>query len=181
MLTLILCYYIFMTIIKDEVLDLVNENDEIIGQMERGGVYENNLNNFRVINCFIKNSEGKLWIPKRQTNKRMFPNCLDVSCGGHVSTGETYEEAFAKEMSEELNIDISKLSYKVLGRCNPRDGNMSAFMYVYEIESNDSPNYNQDDFQSFEWLTPQELMEKINNKVKAKQDLPKLIKKFYLK
>ena len=53
-----------MTTQTEEILDLVNENDEIIGNMPRSEVYAKNLNNFRVINCFIKNKEGKLWIPE---------------------------------------------------------------------------------------------------------------------
>lgn len=165
---------------SDEILDLVDNNDNIIGQMERAEVYKNNLSNFRVINCFIKNSEGKLWIPLRQTNKRMFPSCLDVSCGGHVSSGESYEEAFRKEMKEELNIDVDSVQYRVLGICNPRDAGTSAFMTVYELIQDEAPNYNPDDFQSYEWLLPTELTTKIEGGVKSKSDLIKLVKRFYL-
>ncbi len=164
----------------DEILDLVDENDQIIGSMERGEVYKNNLNNFRVINCFIKNSEGKIWIPKRQLNKRMFPDCLDVSCGGHVSSGESYEEAFRKEMREELNIDIDKTPYKILGICTPKIDRVSAFMTVYEISQDDTPQYNPEDFQSYEWIEPTEILSRIKNGSKSKDDLPILVKKFYL-
>lgn len=168
-----------MTTQTEEILDLVNEKDEIIGSMPRSEVYAKNLNNFRVINCFIKNSEGKLWVPRRQANKRLFPNALDVSCGGHVSSGETYEVAFAKEMSEELNINISKTTYKILGTMTPKDG-ASAFMTVYEIESDVVPNYNPDDFISYEWLTPEEVMGKLADGDISKDDLPKILKRFYL-
>ena len=165
----------------DEILDLVNDNDEIIGSMERGEVYKNNLNNFRVINCFIKSSEGKLWIPLRQHNKRMFPNSLDVSCGGHVSSGESYLDAFKKEMREELNIDTDTIQYKVLGKCNPEVDNVSAFMTVYEIVQDVAPEYNPDDFQSYEWIAPKDLVKDTEDGTrKSKDDLPKLVRKFYL-
>lgn len=165
----------------DEILDLVNDNDEIIGALERDEVYRSNLNNFRVINCFIKNNEGKLWIPLRQHNKRMFPNCLDVSCGGHVSSGESYLDAFKKEMQEELNIDIDTKQYKVLGKCNPKADNVSAFMTVYEITQDIAPEYNPVDFQSYEWINPEDLVKEIESGTrKSKDDLPKLVRKFYL-
>lgn len=163
-----------------EMLDLVDNNDTVISSMERNEVYANKLNNFRVINGFIKNSEGKLFIPRRQKNKRLFPLALDVSVGGHVTSGETYEEAFAKETAEELNVDIYSIPFKILGTMNPHTDNVSAFMTVYEIQSDLTPAYNPDDFIEHYWLTPEEILLRIENGDSAKGDLPKLIKKFYL-
>jgi isopentenyldiphosphate isomerase len=164
----------------EEILDLVNENDEVVEQKGRTEVHANQLTNYRVINCFIKRSDGKLWIPRRQSNKRLFPNCLDVSCGGHVSSGETYEEAFAKEMMEELNIDVTKTPYKELGTCRPHLDGTSAFMHVYEIESDEAPQYNPEDFTGYEWLSPLEVLTKLEAGDKSKDDLPRLIRKFYI-
>lgn len=165
---------------QEEILDLVNENDEVIEQKGRTEVHANQLTNYRVINCFIKNSEGKLWIPRRQSNKRLFPDCLDVSCGGHVSSGETYEEAFQKEMMEELVINTSATPYIELGVCTPHQDGTSAFMHVYEIESDTAPDYNPEDFTSYEWLSPLEILTKLESGDKSKDDLPRLIRKFYL-
>ncbi len=50
---------------SDEILDIVDENDCIIGQVRRGDAYARGLTNFRVIDAFIRNSEGKLFIPRR--------------------------------------------------------------------------------------------------------------------
>jgi isopentenyl-diphosphate delta-isomerase len=143
-------------------------------------VYAKDLHNFRVVNCFIKNSDGKLWIPRRQSRKRLFPNCLDVSCGGHVSSGETYEDAFQKEMMEELNIETTTTPYIELGICTPSTDGTSAFMYVYEIQSDIVPNYNAEDFSGYEWLTPREVLAKLEAGDKSKDDLPILIQKFYI-
>ena len=81
----------------DEYLDLVDENDNVIGKEKRSIVYSKGLNNFRVVNLFIVNSEGKIWIPRRGPHKRIFPSALDMSMGGHVDSGETYEQAFKRE------------------------------------------------------------------------------------
>lgn len=165
---------------KDELLDLVDSKDRVIGSMERGEVYAKGLSNFRVINCFIKNSKGQIWVPVRQKNKRIFPNALDMSCGGHVSSSETYLDAFKKEMLEELNIDIEKVDYRLLGKCNPVSDTVSAFMEVYEIISDEVPKFNPDDFQDYSWMYPQEIVSAIESGVAAKGDLPKLVSKFYL-
>lgn len=164
----------------DEYLDLVNRNDKVIGKMKRSEVYSKDLSNFRTVNAFLINSKGQIWVPRRAKDKRIFPLCLDMSMGGHVESGETYDQAFKRELKEELNIDVAKISYKVLGKANPHENDISCFSTIYEIRSDKAPEYNKNDFVEYYWLTPKEVLEKIVNGDKAKSDLPKLIKTFYL-
>ncbi len=105
--------------------------------------------------------------------------CLDMSVGGHVESGETYEQAFRRETEEELSIDIDKVRYRFLGHLNPHNHDISAFMNVYEIEMDQTPNYNKEDFIEYFWLTPQALLDKLKGGDTSKDDLPKLIHKFY--
>src|SRR3990167_1715083 len=95
-------------VLSDEYLDLVDDNDIVIGKKKRSEVYAEHLSNFRVVNAFVINTKGELWIPRRAAHKRVFPLCLDMSMGGHVETGDSYEQAFARETREELNIDVHK-------------------------------------------------------------------------
>lgn len=53
----------------DEILDLVDKNDKVIGVLERSKVYAAGFNNFRAINCFISNNNGQIWIPRRTEHK----------------------------------------------------------------------------------------------------------------
>ena len=164
----------------EEILDLVNEKDEVIGQMKRSQVYDERLHNFRVVNAFIKNDRGQLWIPRRSKNKRSAPLCLDMSVGGHVTTGETYNTSFIREAQEEVRIDLTVIPFKFLGKFTPDKDGMYAFQQVYEISSNDEPDYNTDDFVEAFWMTPEEIMERLAQGDKAKSDLPKLVQKIYL-
>lgn len=104
----------------DEYLDLVNENDEVIGRKLRSAVYAEGLSNFRVINAFIRNSKGEIWIPRRAANKKVFPLCLDMSVGGHVESGEKYDATFRRETMEETNLDIDRIDWSFLGHLCPR-------------------------------------------------------------
>ncbi len=164
----------------DEYLDLVDENDTVIGRKKRSEVYAENLSNFRVVNAFIINSKGEMWIPRRAAHKRIFPLSLDMSMGGHVESGETYEDALKREMHEELNINTDKIPVHLLGHLTPQKDGVSAYMYVYEIKTDETPGYNKNDFTEYFWLTPQALFERIANGEKTKEDLPKLVRIFYM-
>lgn len=164
----------------DEYLDLVSDQDEIIGKKLRSEVYSEGLSNFRVVNGFLVNSKGQLWIPRRSPNKRLYPMAFDMSVAGHVESGEQYEQAFKRELKEELNIDANKISWKVLGSLTPRVDNVSAYMKVYELSADITPQFNYDDFIESFWFTPKELIEKIEGGEPSKSDLVILVRKFYL-
>lgn len=165
---------------SDELLDIVNESDEVIGQQLRSEIYYQKSRNFRVVNLFIRNDQGALWIPLRSANKRIFPLSLDASMGGHVAAGESYRQALERELMEELRIDSRLVESKEIGRMTPHEHGVSAFMKVFLIESNDAPDYNRDDFISFSWLMPQELLEQLASGVKCKSDLPRMVKHLFV-
>lgn len=165
----------------DEYLDLVNENDEVIGRKKRSEIYREGSSNFRVVNAFIINSHGELWIPRRSAHKRIFPLCLDMSMGGHVKSGESYEQALHRELREELDLELEAVPWRLLGQLTPHENKVSAFMSVYEIFSDNTPDFNYDDFIEFCWLSPQDVLTKIQSGEASKDDLPKLISYFYLR
>lgn len=166
--------------VEDEILDVVNMNDQVIGNEYRSELYNKCSQNFRVINAFLKNKNNQLWIPRRTANKLLFPLCLDVSVGGHVRSGEGYREAFYREAEEEINLDLSRIPWKRLGKLTPYINSVSAFMEVYEIYTENDPEYNPDDFVECFWLKPREILSMISQGVQVKDDLPKLIKFFYV-
>ena len=165
---------------NEENLIIVNEHDEIVGHKPRSQVYAEGLSNFRVINAFIRNSSGELWIPRRVLAKRIFPGCLDVGVGGHVEFGETYEAAFRRETLEEIRIDVAGVSWRALGNLTPHGHGVSAFMTVYEIQHEAAPDYNPEDFIEAFWLSPRQVLERIADGIPSKDDLPILIRHFYL-
>jgi len=164
-----------------EYLDIVDPEDKVIGKLRRSEIYSKELSNFRVVSVFIRNKKGKLWIPRRAANKRLFPLCLDCSATGHVESGEDYDCALKREVLEELNIDISTISYTLIGKLTPYEHGISSFQKVYEILMDDTPDYNRSDFVESFWLTPMELINKLKSEGKSKDDLPKLIEIFYSK
>lgn len=165
----------------DELLDIVNEQDQVIQVMTRSKAYaENKLKSLRAAWLLIKNQDGKFWIPRRHASKKLMPNHLDGSACGHVSSGESYEQAMIREAQEELNIDVTHLPYKFIGKITPEQGS-ACFIEVFELQvSNDFVfDYNQDDFSEFYWLSAREIIEKMKAGEKMKLTLAVIIQKFY--
>ena len=163
----------------DELLDEVNDDDVVIGTILRSQTMARPFCNFRVVNAFLRNSRGEIWVPQRGPNKRIFPLCLDCSMGGHVGAGEPYDLAFARETQEELGIDITTVAWKQIGKLSPHLHNVSAFMQVYEIQTDETPNYNHDDYIDSSWMQPADFIAKLESGVPQKGDLLKLVKRFY--
>ena len=165
----------------DEYLDLVNNNDEVVDRKLRSLIYQERLNNFRVVNGFVINTKGQLWIPQRGHDKEIFPDALDFSVGGHVESGEEYDDALKREAGEELKFDVSTASYRRLGQLSPEQDGVASFMQIYEIPMEQTPKYNLDDFNRSYWLYPHQLLTMIQNGKPAKSDLSIVVKRFYVK
>jgi isopentenyldiphosphate isomerase len=160
-----------------EILDLVNESDIVIGQVSREQAWAERLP-IRVVNAFVVNSLGKLWIPRRVASKSTFPNCLDVSVGGHVQTGESYFEAFKRETSEEIKVNLEAVWWREVAYFSPFSTSLSAFMRVYLIQL-EVVELNQQEFSESFWFSPRELIARIKNGELAKGDLLELVTRVF--
>jgi isopentenyldiphosphate isomerase len=90
---------------KEEMLDLIDDNDNVIGKEKRSIIQEKNILR-RISEVFIFNSEGKLLVQKRSGNKKRSPNLFASSAAGHVTTGEDYLATAHRELKEEIGIDV---------------------------------------------------------------------------
>lgn len=162
---------------EDELIDIVSDDDVVIGVEKKNNLKAKGITHFRAIAAFIINDAGKIWIPRRHPNKAVLPLYLDTSVGGHVSSGETYEEALIRETAEELNIALTE--YRFLGKFTPPLHGTAAFVQAYAIDMNETPAYNPEEFIETFWLTPQEVLDLIARGEKAKHDLPILVKNIW--
>jgi 16S rRNA (adenine1518-N6/adenine1519-N6)-dimethyltransferase len=94
-----------------EFLDIVDENDSIIGKDTKENKFSKELIS-RNVAVFLRDSGGKFIIIQRAANKRSFPNRLDLASCGNVAAGESYEDAAAREMKEELGITCEIIMLK---------------------------------------------------------------------
>ncbi|NUK71414.1 NUDIX domain-containing protein [Streptomyces lunaelactis] len=87
----------------DEILDIVDENDEVIGQAPRGEAYARGMRN-RCAFILVRDAEGRIFVHRRTSTKLVFPSLYDMFVGGVVGAGESYDAAALREAEEELGV-----------------------------------------------------------------------------
>jgi isopentenyl-diphosphate delta-isomerase type 1 len=95
-------------LVSEELLDVVDEFDQVVGVKTRGEIHAQGLMH-RSVHIFVFNNHGNLFIQKRSMIKDNDPGLWDSSAAGHVDSGEDYLECAIRELEEELGIEASGL------------------------------------------------------------------------
>ena len=80
----------------EELVDLIDRDDRVIGRASRRRVRAENLLH-RGVGILCRNSGGLIYVHKRTDIKDVFPGMYDMFVGGVVEAGETYDEAASRE------------------------------------------------------------------------------------
>lgn len=87
----------------EEVLDVVNGSNVIVGQERRDIVHKTGLLH-RSVHVFVFNEAGEMLLQRRSPYKSLAPRLWDLSCAEHLSAGESFEDAAKRGLQEELGI-----------------------------------------------------------------------------
>lgn len=123
-----------------EYLDYYDKNGSYLGKETRDAVHAKGLWH-KTVHCWIYDKSGNVYFQLRAENGKMY-----TSASGHVNAGETLNQAFAREVKEEIGIDVelenSKLVEVVVWKMDKVKSNGTIFkdrafanVYVNEIES----------------------------------------------
>ena len=112
----------------EDMVDIVDENDSIIGKTSWEDASKNNLRR-RVVRVFILNSKGEMLIAQRSQAVTRHRRFWAQSAGGSVDSGEKYEDAAQRELFEEVGI---KTKLKFLFKINGSGSICAVFEGVYD-------------------------------------------------
>lgn len=123
-----------------ELLNIVNDNDEIIGSASRAEIHERGLRH-REVHVYFVTPNRELILQHRAKDKDTYPDLLDATVGGHVEIGQSYEETALKESQEETGlrieladlISIGKIKRESLDVTTGKINNVynSRYLYIY--------------------------------------------------
>jgi len=95
----------------EELFDIVDEQDRVIGQAPRRACHGDPSLIHRVAHVLVLNRHGELLLQKRSLRKDIQPGKWDTSVGGHLDPGEDYQAAAVREMGEELGVHDVPLTF----------------------------------------------------------------------
>src|ERR1022692_566981 len=90
---------------SEEIFDVVNERDEVIGQQSRSEVHRLGLMH-RAVHVLVFNAVGEVFLQKRSMTKDRQPGLWDSSASGHVDSGEDYDACAVRELGEEIGLRL---------------------------------------------------------------------------
>ena len=89
---------------NEEWVPLVDEKGQVVGQAPRSQVHNGSKLLHPVVHLHVLNKNGAVLLQKRPANKLIQPGKWDTAVGGHISAGESLEQALQKEAAEEIGL-----------------------------------------------------------------------------
>lgn len=90
----------------EEMIDVLDENGIKTGEiLSRSEIHKRGLWH-RLIVVAIINEKNEILMQQRSKTKTKNPNMWDISAAGHIGSGQTALSAAAREMNEEISINL---------------------------------------------------------------------------
>ena len=140
---------------SEELLDVVDENDRVIGRERRGVIHEKGLMH-RSAQVLVFNSKGELFLQKRSNNKDEFGGLWDSSAAGHVNPGEDYADCARRELAEELGI-AEPLHLEPLFRMPASKATGYEHCSVFRCRYDGPLTYQPEEVTDGKWVPPSEM------------------------
>lgn len=91
----------------EEIFDVVNERDEVVGCAPRREVHARGLLH-RAVHVLVFNARGQVFLQKRSLSKDTSPGLWDSSASGHLDRGEEYDACAMRELREEIGLVVAR-------------------------------------------------------------------------
>jgi isopentenyldiphosphate isomerase len=133
----------------DELLDLVDEDDRVIGTVLKAATERDPGLMHREVAILIHRDDELLW-QLRSDAKTVMPGTWDIACAGHVGAGDRPEAAAHRELLEELGFDVELVA---LERRLVRAPGETYFAYVFAGAAPDAlePVLDRDEVAEVQW------------------------------
>ena len=139
-----------------EQVDIVDNNQKTLYTISKSDAHLKGLLHKTVISEVVS-SQGKILLVKQSSHKQDAGQFVSP-IGGHVSAGESNDQALMREAKEEIGIENFKFKLlgsfifnrQVIGR------HENHFFIIYKITSDSNPILN-DESSDFKWFTKKEI------------------------
>jgi len=140
---------------NEEIFDVVNDHDEVIGQERRSEVHRLGLMH-RATHVLVFNARGEIFLQKRSMTKDRHPGAWDSSASGHVDTGEGYDACAARELREELGL-VTHIPLARLFKLEACEETGREFVWVYRCQAEGPFVLSPEEIERGGWFTPEQV------------------------
>jgi isopentenyldiphosphate isomerase len=142
-----------MTVLMtEEIFDVVNERDEVIGHAPRKEVHASGLWH-RAVHVLVFNARGDVFLQKRSMLKDTAKGKWDSSSSGHLDTGEDYDACAMRELREEIGLTL-KQPPRRLFKVNACKETGWEFCWVYLCEHEGPFTLQPEEIETGAWFDP---------------------------
>ncbi len=142
---------------NDELFDVVNAQDEVIGVAPRSRVHAEGLRH-RAAHVLVYDRAGQLFVQRRSFSKDNSPGLWDTSAAGHLASGEDYADAALRELEEELGV-MPEAPLEALFRFDASAGTGQEFVWVYRAVVGSALRPDPTEIIDGRWCTPEALVD----------------------
>lgn len=139
----------------EDIFDIVNERDEVIGRAPRSEVHARGLLH-RAVHVLVFNARGEMFLQKRSVTKDREPGRWGAACSGHVDSGEDYDTAAMRELGEELGWRPSSQLERILRIVACRETDQE-FVWVYRCDGEGPFTLNADEVETGGWYSREQI------------------------
>lgn len=133
----------------EEIFDVVDLADRVVGQAPRSQVHRERLLH-RAVHVFLFNGKGEVFLQKRSAKKDMHPLHWDSSASGHLDAGENYHTAVYRECREELGVQGIRLEPVLYLKALPVTGH--EFVWLYRGYAEGPFNLHPEEIECGQWV-----------------------------
>ncbi|MGH3424641.1 MAG: NUDIX hydrolase [Nocardioidaceae bacterium] len=144
---------------SDEVVDVVDDEDRVVGSATRGEVWAGHLRH-RAVTVLCRNPAGDVFVHRRAATKSLFPGVYDLFVGGGVGAGESYDDAARREADEELG--VRGACPTPLFRYRYDGSELREWVALYELEWVGPVDPPADEIEWWAFLPPPTLLRRLN-------------------
>jgi isopentenyl-diphosphate delta-isomerase type 1 len=141
--------------VADEIFDVVNEQDEVVGRSTRAEVHRLGLKH-RAVHVLVFNRQGQIFLQKRSMRKDRQPGLWDSSASGHVDSGETYDACAVRELREEIGLVLQQAP-RPLFKLAASPETDQEHVWVYQCEAEGPFALNPEEIERGGWFSAEEV------------------------
>ncbi|GHE60843.1 NUDIX hydrolase [Streptomyces capitiformicae] len=143
-----------------ELVERVDERDEVLGVVDRGEAIRRGWLH-RIATVVCRDLGGRVLVHRRPDDASRFPGHLNWMLGGATEVGESYEDAAARELAEELGVRVRPrfvFKYRCAGAISPY------WLGLHEVVVTEPVAPDSSEIAWHDWLTEAELVDVVRDR-----------------